>query len=41
MPSIIITLYLGDVSFIPVKPFLVTCGACVFPEASISWSFSC
>ena len=36
MLSVVITLYFGDVSFIPVKPSLVTCGACVFPEASIS-----
>ena len=40
MPSIIITLYFGEVSFIPVKPFLVKSGACVIYVAYISWLFS-
>ena len=40
MPSIIITLYFGEVSFIPVKPFLVKSGACVISVAYISWPFS-
>ena len=40
MPSTIITLHLGEVSFIPVKPFLVKSGSCVFSVAYISWPFS-
>ena len=40
MPSIIITLYFDDVSFIPVKPFLVKSGACVIYAAYISWPLS-
>ena len=39
MPSIIITLYFGEVSFIPVKPFLVKSGACVISDGSTSWQF--
>ena len=39
MPSIIITLYFGEVSFIHVWPSLVTSGACVLSDASISWCF--
>ena len=39
MPSIIITLYFGEVSFIHVRPFLVTSGARVISDASISWHF--
>ena len=39
MPSIIITLYFGEVSFIHVRPSLVTSGACVLSDASISWCF--
>ena len=37
MPSIIINVYFGDVSLIPVKPFLVSLE---HPHASISWPFS-
>ena len=37
MPSIAITFYVGEVSFIRVKPFLVKSGACVFSDASIYW----
>ncbi len=37
MPSIIITLYFGEVSFIPVKPFLVKYGSCVISVAYIYW----
>ena len=33
MPSIIITLYFGEVSFIPVNPFLVKSEACVISVA--------
>ena len=40
MPSIIFTLYFGEVSFISVKPFLVNSGACVISIAYISWPFS-
>ena len=40
MLSIINTLYFGEVSFIPVKNFLVKSGACVISDASISWPFS-
>ena len=40
MPSIIVTLYFGEVSFIPVKPFLVKSGECVISVAYISWLFS-
>ena len=40
MPSIIITLYFGEVSFIHVRPSLVTSGACLMSDASISWPFS-
>ena len=40
MPSIIITLFFGEVSFIPAKPSLITSGACAISDASISWPFS-
>ena len=40
LPSIIIILYFGKVSFIAVKPFLVKSGACVISDASIYWPFS-
>ena len=39
MPSIIVILYFGKVSFIPVKPFHVKSGACVISDVSISWPF--
>ena len=40
MPSRIITLYFGEVSFSPAKPSLVTSGACAIYDASISWPCS-
>ena len=40
MPSIIITLYFGEVSSIYARPSLVMSGACVISDASISWPFS-
>ena len=40
MASIIITLYFDEVSFIRVRPSLVTSGACVLSADSISWPFS-
>ena len=40
MPLIIITLYFGEVSFIPVKPFLAKSGACVISVAYIYWQSS-
>ena len=40
MPSILITLYFGEVSIIPVKQFIVKSGECVISDASISWPFS-
>ena len=39
MPSIIITLYFVEVSFIRVKPFLVMSGSCVISDASLYWPF--
>ena len=41
MPSIIITLYFGEVSFIHVRPSLVTSGVCVLSDASIYWCIRC
>ena len=41
MPSIIITLYFGEVPFIHVRPSLVMPGACALSDASISWCFRC
>ena len=38
-PSIIITLYFGEVSVIPVKPFLVNSGSCIISVAYIYWLF--
>ena len=40
MPSIIITLYFGEVSSIHARPSLLTYGECVIFDASISWPFS-
>ena len=41
MSSIIAILYFGELSFIHVRPSLVTSGACVLSDASISWCFRC
>ena len=40
MPSIIITLYFCEVSFIPIKPFLVKSGACAISVTYVSWPLS-
>ena len=40
MPSIIIILYFGEVSFICVTPILIKSVACVIYDVSISWPFS-
>ena len=39
MPSTIITMFFSEVSFIPVKQFLVKSGTCVISVAYMSWPF--
>ena len=41
MPSIIITLDFGEVSFVHVRLSAVTSGAGVISDGSISWRFRC